>query len=95
MKCVIAWFALLVTTGGLGIYIISLGWDSMMNSSYDGKDSASVSPIGMLISGISMAATVFNVPRFQATQRLKASKIGENYVLEHGHVYADNTEARS
>ena len=41
----------------------------MNNESYDGKDSASVSPIGMVLGGFSFAVLSFNLMRIGAANR--------------------------
>ena len=66
----------------IGIVIVTAGWDAMQNSSYDGEDSASSSPIGMVLAGFSTAAILFNFLRLDAARRITENQAAMKYLIK-------------
>jgi len=80
---------------GIASWVVALGWDAMQKNSYDGKDSASVSPIGMVLGGFSFAIILFNLLRAGAASRIQSRPETMAYLVAHGVDYADPAASSS
>ena len=80
---------------GIGFWIIVAGWDDMgwddvhidttnctLSSATDDEEVASVSPIGMVVLGLSLTFLIFNAPRIHKARVSSESLAG--YVLQSG-----------
>jgi len=68
---------------GIGIWVVTVGWDDMNGELAAEGESNSVSPIGMMIAGIAFAANAFNLMRVQPALRIQGNSTAFQYLVSH------------